>query len=305
VITGRTQLLGVIGDPIAHSLSPVIHNAALAAMQQQQPQLDYVYLPLPVLPQDLSEAIAGFTAIGLQGFNVTLPHKQAILPYLSYVSAIAQTVGAVNTVWRTEQGWAGTNTDVPGFLAPLSEYGRDWQRSATLILGCGGSARAVAVACAQLGSAEIMVVGRNQLKLQQFKLQLTQLQPSQLQPAQQSWPGAINSLQVYPWEALPELLPRVELVVNCTPLGMHPHGDQSPLTASELRALSPEAIVYDLIYTPRPTKLLVQARQRGLVGVDGLEMLVQQGAAALEIWLKQPVPVGIMRQAAELFLQPC
>lgn len=266
-----------------------MHNAALAAIQKQQPHLDYVYVPLSVKPADLAVAMAGFTAIGLVGFNITLPHKQAILPFLSRTSAIAKIVGAVNTVWQVEDGWEGTNTDLQGFLAPLSQYERDWKQSTALILGSGGAARAVAVACAQLGCAEIGVIGRNQFKLEQF---------------QQSWQHhwTKSTLQVYPWETLPQLLPRAGLLVNSTPVGMHPHVDQSPLTKTELEGLPADAIIYDLIYIPRPTQFLVQAKQRGLVAIDGLEMLVQQGAAALEIWLKQPVPVAIMRQAAEDYL---
>lgn len=114
-ITGKTKLLGIIGYPVEHSLSPVMQNAALAHMG-----LDYIYVPFPIEPENLPQAIASFSAIeNLVGFNVTIPHKQAIIPLLSQVSDIAQAVGAVNTVWRTENGWSGTNTDVEGFLAPL------------------------------------------------------------------------------------------------------------------------------------------------------------------------------------------
>ncbi|HEY9849185.1 MAG TPA: shikimate dehydrogenase, partial [Leptolyngbyaceae cyanobacterium] len=126
-ITGKTKLLGVIGHPIEHSLSPVMHNAAIATLG-----LNYVYLPFPIAPEDLQVAIAGFATIGIVGFNVTIPHKQTIIPLLSQVSPIAQAVGAVNTVWRTETGWSGTNTDVEGFLAPLVNLGAGVQ-------GCGGA----------------------------------------------------------------------------------------------------------------------------------------------------------------------
>jgi shikimate dehydrogenase len=284
VITGQTRLLGVIGFPIAHTLSPVMHNAGLRALQQQRPELDFVYLPFPVQPDQLSAAIAGFTAIGLEGFNVTIPHKQAILPLLSQVSAIAQAVGAVNTVWRTEQGWAGTNTDVQGFLAPLSSQPRKWQTA--VILGSGGAARAVVAACAELGFQQITVVGRDAGKLAQFK---------------QSWP-AVDQLTVYAWSDLSQLLPQANLLVNATPIGMHPHPNQSPLSEADLAFLPSDALVYDLIYTPRPTLLLQQAKRRGLRAIDGLEMLVQQGAAALGIWLQLPAPVAAMRQAAEQHL---
>ncbi len=281
MITDQTRLLGVIGYPIAHTLSPVMHNAALASLQDQVPDLNFVYLSFPVKPDQLSAAIAGFAAIGVKGFNVTIPHKQAILPFLSQVTVIAEAAGAVNTVWRTEHGWTGTNTDVQGFLSPLRAYQCAWQRA--VILGSGGAARAVVVACAELGFSQIAIVGRNPNKLARFE---------------QSWQD-VAQLTVHPWTDLGELLLRTDLLVNATPIGMHPHPDQSPLTQQEIALLPTNALVYDLIYTPRPTVLLQLAQQRGLEAIDGLEMLVQQGAAALEIWLRQPVPVAAMRQAAE------
>jgi shikimate dehydrogenase len=291
IITGTTKLLGVVGYPVEHSLSPVMHNAALAKLCQAQSQagLAYVYLPLSVRPADLATAIAGFAAMGLQGFNVTIPHKQAILPLLTDVSAIAHAVGAVNTVWRTDQGWSGTNTDVQGFLAPLHSYERNWSETEVAILGSGGAARAVIAGCAELGCVNLRVIGRDILKLKQFH---------------QSWSHSalFKNLQVHPWEELPDLLPQIGLLVNSTPVGMHPQINQSLLSPAEMAQLPKSAIVYDLIYTPYPTVLLQQAQAQGLIAIAGLEMLVQQGAAALELWLKQPVPVDTMRQAVRQHL---
>ena len=167
LITGTTKLLGVIGNPVEHSLSPVMHNAAIAQLG-----LDFVYLPLPVESADLSKAIAGLEAINLVGFNVTIPHKQAIVPLLAKISPEATIVGAVNTVWRSEQGWQGTNTDVAGFIAPLSTMSRDWSKVTPVILGNGGAARAVITGLAELGCSEINVVGRNRHKLAQFQQSL-------------------------------------------------------------------------------------------------------------------------------------
>jgi len=278
-ITGTTKLLGVIGDPIEHSLSPVMHNSAIASLG-----VDYVYLPLPVKPADLENAIAGFKGIGLVGFSITIPHKQAIIPLLTEVSDIAQSVGAVNTVWSTDRGWSGTNTDVEGFIAPLQADNRDWSQTTSVILGYGGAARAVVVGCVQLGCKEIHVVGRNVQKLSQF---------------QQSWVNAPLpvTLNVHPWEQLPELLSQADLVVNTTPVGMYPHVEQSPIDTAVMELLPKDAIAYDLIYTPNPTLFLQQAKKQGAITIDGLEMLVQQGAAALKIWLGHPPPVEIMRQS--------
>ena len=293
LITGTTKLLGIIGHPVEHSLSPVMHNAAIGALQPHSANapmgLDYVYLPLPVKPADLEAAIAGFNAIGLVGFSVTIPHKQAIVPLLSEVSSVAQVVGAVNTVWRTEAGWNGTNTDVEGFIAPLQACNRDWSQTISVILGNGGAARAVVLGLAQLGCTEIHVVGRNLQNLSQF---------------QQSWLNALLpiSLNVHPWEQLPELMSQADLVVNTTPVGMYPNVEQSPVEAVAMQGLKEGAIAYDLIYTPNPTQFLRQAKEQGAITIDGLEMLVQQGVAAFKIWLGQTPSVDIMRQSLQQHL---
>jgi shikimate dehydrogenase len=281
LITGTTKLLGVIGDPVEHSLSPVMHNRAIASLG-----VDYVYLPFPIKAEDLEVAIAGFAAVGVVGFNITIPHKQAIVPLLSSVSDIARAVGAVNTVWRTESGWRGANTDVEGFIAPLQAQERDWGQIAPLILGYGGAARAVVVGLTQLGCPKIHVIGRNRQKLSQF---------------QQSWANSPLpvAVETHRWEELPELISQADLVVNATPVGMHPHVEQSPLDATTMERWKAGAIAYDLIYNPNPTQFLQQAKERGAIAIDGLEMLVQQGAAALKIWLGQTPPIEVMRQALQ------
>jgi shikimate dehydrogenase len=277
-------LLGVIGHPIGHSLSPLMHNAALTELGE-----NYVYVAFPIKPEDLATAIAGLGSIGVVGFSVTIPHKQTIMPFLSQITPTAKLVGAVNTVWWTEQGWQGTNTDVEGFVAPLKELAQDWRKVKPVVLGNGGAARAVVVGLAQLGCPEIQIVGRNLEKLEAFK---------------NSWSRAdFNSeLSVYPWQALAELIPSTALLINTTPLGMTPHLEQSPVEEDLMSGLSSSAIAYDLIYTPRPTRFLQQAADQGATIIDGLEMLVQQGAAALRLWLQKPVPVDIMRQALRDFI---
>jgi shikimate dehydrogenase len=339
MIKGTTKLLGVIGHPIAHSLSPVMHNAAISHLG-----VDFVYLAFPVKPEDLKAALLGFEAIGLRGFSITIPHKQAILPLLSEVSPIARAIGAVNTVYRTDKGWCGTNTDVEGFLAPLQppptppyqggatemksalESGNmtaesgpspyqggatevksalasgnrtaesgpspyqggtrrecDWSQKVAVILGNGGAARAVVAGCAQLGCAQIHVVGRDRQNLAEF---------------QQSWvdsPIPVKSLQVHTWDNLSRLISQADLLVNTTPVGMYPQGEKSPVPLAAINQISPGAIAYDLIYNPSPTQFLKDAQLRGAQVIDGLPMLVQQGAAALKIWLEtESVPVEVM-----------
>jgi shikimate dehydrogenase len=280
LITGTTKLLGVIGDPVEHSLSPVIHNAAIADLK-----LDYVYLPLPVKKTSLSNAIAGFEAIDLVGFSVTIPHKQAIMEFLTEITPTAAMVGAVNTVWKTETGWMGTNTDVEGFIAPLKIMSQNWTKVKPVVLGNGGAARAVVVGLTQMGCPEIHVVGRNAEKVAQFY---------------QSWqqvPEVISRLKIHAWENLKMLIPNTTLLVNTTSVGMYPHVESSPVEANLMAKLPRNAISYDLIYTPNPTQFLKLARDRGAMAIDGLEMLVRQGATALEIWVQKSAPVEVMRHA--------
>ncbi len=280
LITGKTKLLGIIGAPVEHSLSPVMQNAAIAELG-----VDYIYVPFPVQKVDLSKAIMGFEVIGVQGFNITIPHKQAIMSLLSEVTSTAKMVGAVNTVWYNGAGWKGTNTDVEGFVAPLKTMARDWSSLTAIVLGNGGAARAVVAGLAELGFSRIEIVGRDRQKLLNFY---------------QTWqniPKIARLLQVHYWENLPELLPAADLLVNTTPVGMYPQIDNSPISEELMQQLKPDAIAYDLIYTPSPTKFLSFAAARGLKAIDGLEMLVQQGAAALEIWLQQPVPIETMRNS--------
>jgi shikimate dehydrogenase len=286
LITGKTKLLGIIGDPVEHSLSPVMHNAAIANLG-----LDYVYVPFPVKEVDLAKAIAGFSAIDLVGFSITIPHKQTIIPLLTEISADAANIGAVNTVWRTASGWQGTNTDAEGFVAPLKSISRDWSQITPVVLGIGGAARAVIAGLVNLGCSEIHIVGRNPDKLARFY---------------QSWqhaPTISSLLKIHNWDNLSSLVPAADLLVNTTPVGMSPKIDASPIDATLMSKLKSQAIAYDLIYTPNPTQFLQLAQAQGAITIDGLEMLLQQGVAALEIWLQQTVPVEVMRNSLIEYLQ--
>ena len=180
-----------------------------------------------------------------------------------------------------------------GFLPRLQNHNRDWSQTVAVILGNGGAARAVVAGCAQLGCAEIHIAGRDELKLKAFL---------------NSWSGSTLAVkpQVHLWEELllmPQLWAtgRLPLLINTTPIGMYPNIELSPLNADQMR-VPPGTIVYDLIYNPNPTQFLQQAQQQGAVIIDGLEMLVQQGAAALKIWLQQPVPVEVMRRSLQQHL---
>jgi shikimate dehydrogenase len=298
-ISGRTVLVGVLGDPVRHSLSPAMHNAAL-----RQLGLDWVYLALPTPADTLATVLNALEALGCRGLNVTIPHKQAVAALCRELSPLAQRLGAVNTlVPHPGGGWFGTNTDVEGFLAPLRHSikpgpaGASWADQQALVLGCGGSARAVVAALVELGLGRITLVGRRAAKL------------ASCLAACRDWAPQLETL-VWPDQGqgsgaeLIQALAAAQLVVNTTPLGMAAAGDPqarelSPLQPRQLEALAPGSCVYDLIYTPRPTLLLRQAAARGCQGLDGLEMLVRQGAAALGLWSGvKELPVAAMRAAA-------
>jgi shikimate dehydrogenase len=288
-ITGTTKLLGVIGKPIAHSLSPVIHNAAIEHLA-----LDCVYVAFPVTSANLQTALNGFDAIDVIGCSVTIPHKQAIIPLLTNITPLAKAVGAVNTVWKTPTGWQGTNTDVAGFVSPLAAMQRDWARTTVVILGNGGAARAVVAGCHQLGCGQIQVIGRDASKLAEFR---HSWQDIYLAINDNDRPLPVN-FQTHLWDELPALITQANLLlVNSTPIGMYPQIDASPISAEMMKGMNQNTIAYDLIYTPKPTKFLQLATASGAIAIDGVEMLVQQGAAAFELWLQQPAPVEVMRQA--------
>ena len=288
-IGGGTALVGVLGDPVRHSLSPAMHNAAIATLG-----LDWAYLALPVAAADLAVVLRALAAIDCRGLNVTLPHKQAAAELAEELTPLAQRLGAVNTLVRRDGGgWLGTNTDVEGFLAPL----RPLATREALVLGCGGSARAVVAGLVDLGLGCIRVAGRDAPRLGRFISSCADWSPGLVPLA---WgPDTAGSP-----DPLGAALASADLVVNTTPVGMASGGDpsavdRSPLRPDQVAALSPATTVYDLIYTPRPTALLRLAGQRGCRTIDGLEMLVQQGAASLRLWSGlQEMPVTAMRAAA-------
>ena len=283
-IRGSTKLLAVLGDPVGHSLSPVLQNAAIRKLG-----LDWCYMALPVSTAALPVALDGLHALGAVGLNVTIPHKRAVMPLLHGVTPLAQRIGAVNTLLRQPHGWAGDNTDMAGFMAPLQRQGVDLKNKTALVLGGGGSARAVVAGCGALGCGRILVAGRDPQRLQRFLAEAQCL---------------ADHLEGIPWARLDAVLASVELVVNTTPVGMSPAVASCPLHPSQLGRLRPHTWVYDIIYTPRPTALLRQARARGCATIDGLAMLVGQGAAALRLWSgRHDVDEDVMLMAASTALE--
>ncbi len=278
-INGQTKLVGLIGHPVEHSLSPAMHNSAFAALN-----LNWCYVLLPVLPEQLEEAVAGLRALSFVGANVTVPHKEAVMSHLDHVAPEAQAIGAVNTIVVHERRSIGYNTDWRGFLTALSEGGFDPQGKRAVVLGAGGAARAVVYALAQAG-VQVTVLNRT---------------PARAQALIRDFSPLLSSTSLF---ALPLTLQTLEertadahLLVNTTPVGLWPEVDES---------LWPEDLpfpgyltVFDLVYNPGQTKLLQQAQQAGAKAIGGLGMLVHQGAAAFELWTGEKAPVEAMYKAA-------
>jgi len=286
-ITGKTQLIGLIGWPVSHSFSPAMHNAAAAAAG-----LDWLYVPLPVHPDDIGAAVGGLPALGFRGVNITVPHKQAVIPYLDEIDPGAKGIGAVNTILINKSHppvvrLIGYNTDWSGFLADLEVLdvpvaGRD-----CLVLGAGGSARAVAYALASAGG-RVQVLARRVAQARQLVADLGKELPA--------------NRHVLTGRPLSELAAAVRrmvapLIVNTTPLGMTPAVDASPWPDG--LPFPPGAFVYDLVYNPRRTRLMQQAEAAGCRAANGLGMLVHQGALAFQLWTGVMPDTAVMRQAIE------
>jgi len=276
-ITGRTRVTGVVGWPIAHSISPAMHNAAFAALG-----LDWCYLPFAVPPERLPDAIAGVRALGLAGVNVTVPHKQALLPLMDELTPAAATIGAGNTVIVCDGRLVGHNTDAEGFLRALREAGCDPAGVPALVLGAGGAARAVVYALLGAG-ARVTVLNRDAARAAALVRALDAGHAHALRA------GALDLA------TLRERAPGARLVVNATSLGMWPHVEGSPWPAA--LPFPADAMAYDLVYNPRETAFMRQARAAGAVAAGGLGMLVHQGAEAFERWTGLTAPVDVMADA--------
>ena len=290
MISGTTALVALLGQPVSHSLSPVMQNAALKAMG-----LDWSFMALPCSADDLATVLKGLEAVGCRGLNVTIPHKQAVSSLCDELSPLAQRLGAVNTLTPlVNGGWHGDNTDVEGFVAPLLQNNANWSGTRAVVLGCGGSARPVVAGLQDLNPSDITIVGRRAETLHPFCNDLQQGRPANsvpLQPLLDTDPHLQTRIQ------------QADLVVNTTPVGMSSHqpdrGPALPLGVGIWDKLNAQTVLYDLIYTPRPTPWLERGERLGCRTYDGLEMLVQQGAAALRRWSGiDEVPVDAMREAA-------
>ncbi len=278
MIDGKTRLVGLIGWPVEHSLSPRMHNAAFERLS-----LNWCYVPMPVASERLRDALRGLVCLGFAGVNVTIPHKQAVVACLDEATPEVRYIGAANTIVFQEGRAIGHNTDVYGFLAALREIGFSPQGRRAAVLGAGGAARAVVYALASSGS-RVAVLNRSQQRAQALVEDLSAEFPS----------AALKALPLTV-ECLEQHAAAADLLVNTTSVGMWPEPDRCPWP--EELALPSHLTVFDLVYSPPETELLKKAVSVGAKSVGGLGMLVHQGAAAFRLWTGREPPVEVMYKA--------
>jgi len=265
-------LYGVIGDPIAHSMSPEMHNAAF-----QECGMDSAYVKFQVRKEQLSQAIDGIKALGIKGVNVTVPHKEHVMPLLDEIDPLAEAIGAVNTIVNENGKLIGYNTDGLGFVEGLKNIADEpLEDNSMLIIGAGGAAKAIYYSLASLGVKRIDVTNRTPLRAEK----MIEACPFDLNSGFLSLEAAENSLDQY------------DVIIHTTSIGMFPHIEDSPLTIKELKE---GCIVSDIIYNPLETALLKQANQKGARTQNGLDMFVYQGALSFEKWTGIFPPYSIMK----------
>lgn len=268
--------MGLLGYPLGHTLSPVMHNATLEKMG-----LDNIYLPFEIHPNDINKAIEAIGTFNMLGVNVTIPFKEEVIPYLDSLSPAAEACGAVNLIKNDKGKLIGYNTDGAGFVAGLKEAGVNIGGHIVLI-GAGGAARAVAYALAmeKVERISLLDVDNNKaLALADFIKQKTGLNT--------------NSLPMNE-ENFNQVAANADMIINCSPVGMFPHINKSPV--NNLEAVKPAALICDLIYNPQQTKLLTLGKARGLTIMNGLPMFIHQGALTLEILTGEKPPITYMKE---------
>ena len=280
--SGTARICGVIADPIGHTVSPAMHNAAF-----EQAGIDYLYVPFQVKKEELGKAIAGMRALNIRGLNVTIPHKVAVIPFLDDLDDLAQRIGAVNTIVNDDGVLKGYNTDATGFLRALLERGVEPKGKTVVILGAGGASRAISLTLAERGS-NLIILNRTWDKAKEQADRISQLCQREVQTLE------LNK------ENLAKALNKADILVNTTSVGMNPDIEETPVTADLIK---PPVIVFDIVYNPIKTRLLREAEAAGAETISGIDMLVWQGALAFEKWTGLKAPVKVMREAAIKALQ--
>ncbi len=277
IISGRTKLCGVIGDPIEHTMSPAIHNAAFTRMG-----LDYVYLPFRVKREELGRAIEGMRALNIKGLNVTIPHKVTVIPHLDELDPLAEKIGAVNTIANNNGVLKGYNTDASGFLQALLKRGIEPKGKKVVILGAGGASRAVSFALAERG-AHLIILNRL------LELDWAEELAGRLSAV---FNRGVKALELVEGN-LAEALEGADILINATSVGMSPNINETPVPSNRLK---PGVVAFDVVYNPIKTRLLREAEETGAETISGVDMFVWQGALAFERWTGVEAPFGLMRE---------
>jgi len=277
IISAKTRLCGIIGDPIEHSLSPIMHNAAFKKIG-----VDYLYVPFTVEGKELGRAIEGMRALNIRGLNVTIPHKVAVIPFLDELDPLAGRIGAVNTIVNDDGVLRGYNTDAAGFLQALLESGVEPKGKNMVIMGAGGASRAISFIIAERG-AHLVILNRL------LELDWAEELASRISEISQAEVEALKLDE----ENLARVLKKADILVNATSVGMSPDIDETPVPPHLLKS---DLIVFDIVYNPIKTRLLREAEEAGAKTINGLDMLVWQGALAFEKWTGLKAPVEVMRE---------
>ena len=278
-VSGKTKICGLIGDPVEHSMSPAMQNAAFRELG-----LDYIYVSFHVKSEGLGKAIEGMRALDIRGLNVTVPHKVAVVQFLDELDHLAEKIGAVNTIVNDDGVLTGYNTDATGFLQALLEREIEPSGKTVVILGAGGAARAIAFILAERGA--ILLILNRALELDWAEALARRLS--------ETFNKKVEALELNQ-ENLALVLKKADILVNATSVGMTPIANKTPVPAELLR---PDLIVYDIVYNPMKTRLLREAEAAGASTIGGVDMLVWQGALAFEKWTGRKAPVELMKREA-------
>lgn len=276
-VSAKTRVCAVIGDPVEHSLSPAIHNAAFGALG-----LDYVYTAFKVKSSGVANALSGMRALGIAGFNVTMPHKEAVIEHLDWIDETARFLNSVNTIHNKEGRLLGYSTDGKGAVKALKENGVDLKGKKVLMLGSGAAARAIAYELVQ-ESKELVVLNRTVSEAEELAEALKKKFNRKV---------VADSLKT---DVVKEKMCTCDILLNATSVGMKPNLSQSLIAPNTLKA---DLTVMDIVYNPVETKLAKDAKATGAKVISGVEMLIYQGAASFEIWTGRQAPVEVMRRAA-------
>jgi shikimate dehydrogenase len=281
-VSGKTQIFGLMGCPVEHTLSPAMHNAAFEALG-----MEAVYVPFPVRPEDLGKATMALRALNISGVNVTLPHKGAVIEFLDDLDAVAKQVGAVNVVVQRNGKLYGHNTDGPGFMLSLRKDGHfDPAGKKVVVLGAGGAASAVVMSLAGAGVRRLVIANRTKTRAESLAKRVNRFYEREVIPV------ALDEARALYW-----LIKESDLLVNATSVGLG-KGDRLKLN---LNSLHPNLFVFDCVV--RETALVKAARRKGLKALNGVGMLVSQGARSFEIFTQKRAPFRVMRNAVDQALK--